>query len=205
VIPAGTANDFARAMELPDDIDQAAELAVAGEVTRDLDLGRLGDRPFVNVASAGLPPVAAREAEGMKKALGPFAYAIGAARAGFSADPFACSVRCDGEDIHVGDAWQVTVACSGAFGGGSEVDADPNDGALDVIVIPAGSRAALAWRAYGLRTGRIDRQREVGAHRCAAARIEAPAETELNVDGELTELGAGEFSVTRHAFRLVVG
>lgn len=205
VIPVGTANDFARATDLPSDVEEASELAATGERTRALDVGHIGDRPFVNVASAGLPPVAAREAEGMKKALGPLAYAVGAVRAGLSASPLECSVSCDEETLHDGGAWQVTVACSGAFGGGSSVEADPRDGKLDVVVIPAGSRFALAWRAYGLRSGRIDRQREVEAHRCSHATLHAPASTVLNVDGDLAKLGEGKFTITQHAFELVVG
>src|SRR5689334_17736909 len=50
VIPTGTANDFARACELPLDVDAAARLAVSGNSLRELELGRLaGGRPFVNV------------------------------------------------------------------------------------------------------------------------------------------------------------
>ena len=74
VIPAGTANDFAAAMGLPAETAAASRLAVRGERTRRLDLGRMDRRPFVNVASAGLSPVAASEASGMKRALGPLAY-----------------------------------------------------------------------------------------------------------------------------------
>src|SRR5919202_590514 len=54
VIPAGTANDFARANGLPADPVEAAALAARGTALRRLELGRLADgRPFVNVASAG--------------------------------------------------------------------------------------------------------------------------------------------------------
>jgi diacylglycerol kinase family enzyme len=61
VVPLGTANDFARAHGLPLDVRVARELAAWGVRTRPLELGRLADgRPFVNVASAGLAPLAAR-------------------------------------------------------------------------------------------------------------------------------------------------
>src|SRR4051794_29114079 len=60
VIPAGTANDFARTNDLPGNPIEAAVLAATGTATRILDLGRLGDgRPFVNAASAGLATAAA--------------------------------------------------------------------------------------------------------------------------------------------------
>jgi len=81
VIPTGTANDFARINGLPQDPREAAALAVAGERTRTLELGRLSDgRPFVNVASAGLASKAAGHAETFKRVLGPLAYAVAAAR-----------------------------------------------------------------------------------------------------------------------------
>ena len=56
VIPAGTANDFARANGLPlDPIEAAPAGGDAARRCAPLELGRLADgRPFVNVASAGL-------------------------------------------------------------------------------------------------------------------------------------------------------
>ena len=62
VVPAGTANDFARAHDLPLDVDEAIALAATGTATRTLELARMGDRPFVNVATAGLSVDAARRA-----------------------------------------------------------------------------------------------------------------------------------------------
>ena len=56
----GTVNDFARRMGLSDDLGTACRLAVRGTRLRRLDLARIDGRPFVNVASAGLAPAAAR-------------------------------------------------------------------------------------------------------------------------------------------------
>ena len=127
VIPAGTANDFARAHGLPSDPVDAAELAASGTSLEALELGRLADgRPFVNVASAGLASVAARTAQPLKHRLGPLAYGVGAARAAVSNRPLEVTVRADGEEVYAGGAWQAIVAVSGAFGGGSGVrEADP--------------------------------------------------------------------------------
>ena len=161
VVPTGTANDFASAHDLPEDLREAAELAATGTHTRTLDLGHLADgQPFVNVASAGLASVAARRAQPFKHRLGPLAYAVGAVRAAATAHPLEATVRVDGEEVFAGACWQAIVAVSGAFGGGSGVaEADPRDGALDVVVLPAGSRAGLARRAWGLRTQTIAQQR----------------------------------------------
>lgn len=99
----------------------------------------------------------------------------------------------------------MSVACTGAFGGGASLGADPRDGALDVVAIAAGSRAKLAWRAYGLRSGRIGRQDGVETHRCPRASVRVPAGTAFNVDGEVVRSGPAEFRVEPRAFELVTG
>lgn len=206
VIPTGTANDFARAHGLPDDAVAAARLAATGRGLRALELGRLGDgRPFVNVASAGLASVAARRAQPLKPRLGPLAYAVGAVHAALTERPLRCTVRVDGATVFDGRCWQAIVAVSGAFGGGSGVEeADPHDGELDVVVLPAGSRAGLARRAWGLRTRTIAQQRDVDHHRGRVVEVELPEGTELNVDGELRRGGLERATARAAAFTLVV-
>ena len=164
----------------------------------------MGARPFVNVASGGLAAVAARHASSLKKRLGRFAYMWGALRAGVTAGPWECRVRCDDRGVFSGDAWQVIVASSGAFGGGSDIaEADPTDGILDVTVIPAGSRLRLAQHAAGLRSGEVTAQRGVVHVRCRTAAVDG--ELKFNVDGELVSESAARFGVSAAAFQLVVG
>ena len=122
VIPSGTANDFARRMRLPDDPREAARLAVRGEHRRRLDLARMGDHPFVNVAAAGMSVAAARRAAPLKRVLGPFAYFVGAGVTAVVGRPLRCAVDVDDRRVFQGRAWQVMVACSGSFGAGSVID-----------------------------------------------------------------------------------
>jgi diacylglycerol kinase family enzyme len=206
VIPTGTANDYARANGLPDDPLEAAEVAATCEATRRLELGRLADgRPFVNVASAGLASKAARYASPFKRVLGPLAYGVGAARAAAFESPLKCSLRVDGELAYAGGAWQVIVAVTGAFGGGSDVGvADPRDGILDVAVLPAGSRLALARRAWGLRRGTIAEQKPVEHYRGHVMELEMRGDQELNVDGEIREGGLERVTVEPDAYTLIV-
>jgi YegS/Rv2252/BmrU family lipid kinase len=205
VIPTGTANDFASAHGLPDDVGEAVELAATGTRTRTLDLGHLADgQPFVNVASAGLASVAARRAQPLKPRLGPLAYAVGAVRAAATAHPLSIRVRVDGREAYAGECWQAIVAVSGAFGGGSGVaDADPQDGVLDIVVLPAGSRAGLARRAWGLRRHTIAQQGGVEHVRGRAIEVALPDGAELNVDGEVRRGGLERVTVSPRAFRLV--
>jgi len=206
VLPAGTANDFARAYGVPVDLREAAALAVESAHTRPLELGRLADgRPFVNVASAGLASVAARNAQPLKARLGPLAYGVGAARAAARERPLPVTAKADGRTVFEGDCWQVIVAVSGTFGGGSGVaEANPDDGVLDLVILPAGSRAGLARRAWGLRTRTIAQQRGVPHVLGHVVEVELPDGREINVDGEIRVGGLERVTVEPQAFRLVV-
>jgi len=207
VVPAGTANDFARRMELPDELSAACELAARGSRLRELELGWLNrEHPFVNVASAGLPAPAAQRAGSWKRLLGPPAYAVGAVAAGLTAKPLACLVDCDGRELLAGEAWQVTVAASGAFGAGTVLDgADPSDGRLDVVGIEAGPRLGLVALAYRLRSGAVADHPRSFQTRCTTAEVRVPEGTPFNVDGEVVAVGSARFTAQERAFQLVIG
>ena len=206
VVPAGTANDFARRLGLPDDAEEACVVAVRGDRLRPLDLGWMAERPFVNVASLGLPAPAARKASSWKRALGPLAYAAGALGAGLTAKPVPCRATCDDAPVHDGPAWQVTVACSGAFGAGSRIEeADPSDGELDLVAVAARSRVLLPALAWRLRRGRVTEGPGVRHARGTRIELDAPPGAAFNVDGELVEHGPAHFTISPRAFELVVG
>jgi diacylglycerol kinase family enzyme len=207
VVPAGTANDFARRMELPDQLSPACELAARGTRLRELELGWLNrERPFVNVASAGLPAPAAKRAGSWKRLLGPLAYAVGALAAGLTAKPLTCLVDCDGRELLAGEAWQVTVAASGAFGAGTVLEgADPSDGRLDVVGVEAGPRLGLIALAYRLRSGAVADHPRAFQTRCTTAEVRVPEGTPFNVDGELVAAGSTRFTAQERAFQLVIG
>ena len=208
VVPVGTANDFARALGLPVELARPTELA--GDRRPDARASTsaaVGERPFVNAASAGLSPVAAREAHGLKRALGALAYAVGALRAGLSRAPVAARVASTATEVFDGERLAGDRRLTGAFGGGAEVDADPADGALDVVVIEAGSRARLV--APRLRAAR--RAGRGAARACSppagpTVEVETDGETGFNVDGELIGDARLRFDASsRGAFELVVG
>jgi diacylglycerol kinase (ATP) len=211
LVPAGTANDFARRIGVPIELTSACRLAVHGTRTRELELGWMqplgyGERrPFVNVASAGLPAPAARRASAWKRSLGPLGYAAGALAAGVSARAVSCRVRCDEKTLFEGDAWQVTLAASGAFGAGASIaEADPADGSLEVVAVAAGPRPGLVSLAYRLRSGRLSRHRRAMHARCRSAEVAGADDIEFNLDGEVLEVGSARFTGQVAAFRLVV-
>jgi diacylglycerol kinase (ATP) len=188
VIPAGTANDFAAALGLPDDEDEALALALDPAARRvTVDLARADARPFLNAANFGLAADAAQAADDLKDTLGPGAYVAGALKAGITGEPFDAVVTVDDQMLWSGPAWQVLVAGTGAFGAGSGLDAAVrDDGLLDVAVIPGGSRPGLVRRALALRRGDLAEQSDVPHARGRLVTIDAP-QAAANIDGEIVD------------------
>jgi YegS/Rv2252/BmrU family lipid kinase len=204
VIPTGTANDFARAVELPLDLEEACTVAARATNERPIDLLRAGERPFLNAASVGLSVIAAHRARPLKRRLGPLAYAVGALRAGVVAKPLRCHVTADGRQVFSGEAWQVIVAGTGAFGGGSELeDADPSDTLVDVAVLEAGPRVNLLRRAWGMRSGTLTAQPGVHHARGRTIELELPENTSFNVDGEICSVAPTRFCARGERVRVV--
>ncbi len=102
-------------------------------------------------------------------------------------------MECDGRELLAGEAWQVTVAASGAFGAGASVpEADPGDGALEVVAIE--EPFLQAGRSSRSRTGcaaetLTDHPHAFHRH-CSAAKVaQVPDTTKFNVDGEVVTAG----------------
>ncbi|RAP26712.1 diacylglycerol kinase [Brevibacillus laterosporus] len=52
IIPAGTTNDFARALGIPKSLKKASQVIAAGR-TQKMDVGKMNDRYFINIAGGG--------------------------------------------------------------------------------------------------------------------------------------------------------
>jgi diacylglycerol kinase (ATP) len=189
VLPSGTANDFARAMEIPPDFQEAVALATDPDAAhRPVWGATLDGHPFVNVASIGLGVNAAEEAAPFKSQLGPVAYALGAAIAATRGRHVKTRVTVDGETVFSGDVWQVLVAASGAFGGVVQLPvSDPETPEIEVYVVHAGSRVGLLRRAWGMRRGGA--RGGVSTFQGTCATVDLDPELRWNVDGELLDLG----------------
>lgn len=74
ILAAGTSNDFAASLRLPDEADSFCEM-VRGWVFRPIDIGRANGNCFINVASFGMfTEVAHNTEQEQKNALGRMAY-----------------------------------------------------------------------------------------------------------------------------------
>ncbi len=155
IVPGGRGNDLARVLGIPSDTEAACAVVAAGEV-RPIDLGEIGGRAFVGIASVGFDSDANRIANEAPSWLGGLVYAYGALRALIGWRPVHFEVLLDpdagaeaGADAEA-DAegrpagtpieftgYTVAAANSKAYGGGmfAAPGAELDDGLLDIVYL----------------------------------------------------------------------
>ena len=209
LLPLGTANDFARTLEIPAEIEQACETIAGGKVV-DVDLGLAGDNYYVNVASVGLGVEATRAlSPWLKKGAGPLAYPVAAIRAFLSHEPFSARLTFpdgDYEPVEYGRLLQVAVGNGRFYGGGMVVapESGIDDRRLDVYAIELGRPRDLIGVARYLKSGDFIRMDSVHHHRTERVRLETDPELSINIDGELVARTPQDFSVVHNALKVIV-
>lgn len=133
ILPLGTANDLARTLKIPQSIPKACQVIAAGHTQR-IDLGRVNDKHFFNVASLGLSVQITNQLDKQSKRVwGVLAYAATALKVVWKARPFWAEIRTQKESIRVKTV-QIAVGNGRYYGGGMAVarDAAINDQRLDL-------------------------------------------------------------------------
>jgi YegS/Rv2252/BmrU family lipid kinase len=193
IIPQGTGNLLARNLGIPQDEDEALDVALTG-AERTIDLGRLEDgRAFAVMAGTGFDARMMREApEGLKGVLGWPAYIVGGAR-GLRRSRVHVRVRLDEDEPRDDVVRTVLVGNVGRLQAGLQLlpDAAPDDGALDVaLVAPRNAKdwVVLIGRAL-MRRHRPDRRLQL--YRARRIEVRTRRREPRQIDGELIEDGLG--------------
>jgi diacylglycerol kinase (ATP) len=209
LLPLGTANDFARTLGIPSDIEGACQTIASGKVV-DVDLGLAGDNYYVNVASVGLGVEATRAlSPWMKKSVGPLAYQAAAIKAFLSHEPFSARLTFpdgDHEPIEYERLLQVAVGNGRFYGGGMVVapESGIDDRNLDLYAIELGRHRDLLGVARYLKSGDFIRNESVTQYRTGRVRLETDPELAVNIDGEVVTRTPQAFSVAHNALKVLV-
>jgi len=136
IIPAGTGNDFARALglELNDPIKTIKKIISAG--TELIDLGKVGNEYFAAICSTGFDSIVNERANRLKWPRGKMKYNIAMLLELPRFKPTPYEIVIDGKPIKT-QAMLIAIANGLSYGGGMKVcpEAQIQDGLLDIMIL----------------------------------------------------------------------
>lgn len=137
ILPTGTANDFARALQIPFDLEEATKNIINSRPKK-IDIGKINHKYFINVASAGMfTDVSQRINKDFKNSIGKVSYYIKGIEEALYMRKFAINVTSD-EINYSGDMYLMLIF-NGKTAGNINLayKAEVDDGYLDVIIFKA--------------------------------------------------------------------
>ncbi|MGH3354126.1 MAG: lipid kinase [Nocardioides sp.] len=209
VLPLGTANDFARTLELDQDPETAVKQMLEGKIIN-VDIGKANGHTYLNVASFGLS-VAVTEALNprLKKVIGPAAYPVATLGAYRHHKPFTARLEFpegDHETLELDDLLQVAVGNGRHYGGGNKITptASVDDDMLDVYAIVRGRMRDHVSIARLLKSGHFIEHEQVHHVTTSAVRISTDEPMPVNLDGEIVTSTPTDFTVESNALHVAV-
>jgi diacylglycerol kinase (ATP) len=213
ILPAGTGNDLAATLCIPED-PELAEDVIRQNRERRLDVGRVrsegvGERFFINVATGGLgAEISNVNDEELKKRWGKLSYLRASLEVARNFDVRELTLYIDGEERQV-KAVNIAVGNCRYTGGGwpATPKANPEDGLLDVVVIETLGMTDLLNLAPAVlaESGYLDKDGVLFV-RAKEIRVETqPPGLEFTADGEVIGNEPAQFSVLPRALKVIVG
>jgi diacylglycerol kinase (ATP) len=215
VLPLGTANDFARTMKIPLDIEAACLVIRQGQVTTipmgQATIGTIRYQPetrfFLNLASIGLGSAAPFElTSGVKRIFGKLAYPWAMFQALLKFKIFTATITLDtGQVLSLTNILHIAIGHGKFYGGGNLVSSDANilSGYFDISLV----QQHHSWDAYKLipniRSGTMEKANNVTFFRSKTIQIAPTRILPVNLDGELHGYTPAQFTVVENALNVI--
>lgn len=184
IIPCGTGNDFASALNLPFDVEKALDLIVDGQ-PKYTDFMQMPTVRGLNVIGTGVDVDVLRRYE-KKKRKNKLAYTTSLIQTLFNFDFVKFGSDVDGKKEEY-TSFIACIANGNRYGGGIPIcpPADPTDGQLDFVAVDQIKGLKIIGAFLKLKKGKLLTLKQ--AHHKLAKRVEIFPEGDysVNVDGEL--------------------
>lgn len=186
LIPMGTTNDFARAVQIPRKIDEAIDIIVKGD-TIPVDVGLINDdRYFINIAAGGrITELTYEVPSKMKTVLGQLAYYL----KGIEMIPSikATNMRIEYDDeVFEGEAMMFLCGLTNSVGGFEKIapDASINDGYFTMMILKKCNIADFIRIASLALRGEHLNDPNLIYKKASIVKVESDADVHINLDGE---------------------
>ena len=230
IVPAGSGNDFARALGLRsirDSMSAWQRFSETGANVREIDLGFIapvgssdgapvdGPRYFCSVAGVGLDGEVARRANRLPRWLrGHGGYVLSLVPTVFTFAPFPMTIMTRDDATSSPPRWEVrsdgptvlaAFANTGLYGGGMKIapKARPDDGLLDVCLLRGIDSFKLFCMFPTVYAGRHLDIREVQYFQSQRSRVDTEHPLDVYADGEYICRTPVEISTARGALRVI--
>ena len=187
IIPAGTGNDFRRAIGVPKDIFSSLDIILKGHCKR-VDIGFLGENhPFLNVAGTGFDVDVIRNTMKVRRLFtGGLAYFLGIVMSIFNHKSRMVSITANGETMKR-NVLLVAIANGKSYGGGLNVapSASVQDGLFNVVILNRVAKWRILFELPKLKKGQIEKISVSEQFMCSEITIDCEVPQPFNLDGEI--------------------
>lgn len=207
ILSSGTVNDFANYLGLPKNINDFYKM-IKREKTIDVDLGKVNDEYFVNVAAGGLlSNVGYQVPAEQKMLLGRLAYYLSGLKEITLQNFESIKVKIQSaEYTSEEDILLFLVSNSSSIGGFKKLapNASVSDGLLDVVIIKKTDVQNLANIFINIFSGEHVNHPSVKYFKTNKLTLESDRLVELDIDGEYGGKLPATFEVIPKSFRVIV-
>lgn len=200
VIPVGTTNDFARALHIPRDVSAAAEIIAKGD-TIPVDIGRMNDKYFINIAGGGrLTELTYDVPIKLKTMLGQLAYYLKGIEMLPSLKATHVRIEYDGK-LYEGEVMLFLVALTNSVGGFEKLSPNSsiNDGMFSLLILKKTNLADFIRIASLAIRGEHIHDPNVIYTKANRVKVTSDEKVLLNLDGEYGGMLPAEFvNLYRH-------
>jgi diacylglycerol kinase (ATP) len=200
IIPGGTTNDFARALQIPRDIGAAVDILTKGD-TIPVDIGRINDKYFINIAGGGrITELTYEVPSKLKTMLGQLAYYLKGMEMLPSINATDLRIEYDGK-LFEGEAMLFLVGLTNSIGGFEKLapDSSINDGLFSLLILKKINLADFIRIATLALRGEHVNDPNVIYTQANHIKVESLDKVQLNLDGEFGGLLPAEFeNLYRH-------
>lgn len=196
ILPVGTTNDFARALRIPKDWEQACDI-ICKQFTHTIDVGKVNRRYFINIAGGGsLTELTYEVPSKLKTMIGQLAYYMKGLEKLPRLRPIELTVKSE-EMTFTEDCMLFLIANSNSVGGFEKLapHASLQDGYFDVLILKKIHLADFVRLVTLATRGEHLNDPSIVHFKTKYIEVTSPDYTQLNLDGEFGGTLPAKFSM----------